>query len=613
MKVQFKVFLAMVPTGIALLLIGMVAIRTVSGLGEGSQAMLRDNFKSLLAVQRMLEALEKMDSAGFLLMSGRKGDAETSIDNGQAEFRRELETEANNITEPGEQEQVQLLLGESEEFFGLVSGLRKLSPAEETSEYFNRVRSKTLSLKKILGTIMEMNQDAIVRKSDHAKAEAAKVNRFMLLVIIAASVCGILLSVLLARRILRPLSVLAQAVRRVGLGDLDITARIEGSDEIAQLAGEFNQMAGKLREYRNSSLGELLMAQQASQAAIDSLPDPVFVFDPLGNLINSNGAADSLGIEIVPLSTIDPSDPPTTDPVRKLPEILAKVFRQVLRGEAYIPKNFDEAFPHLSGGAEKFFLPRGYPFRISETIFGVTVVLQDITRWRRFDLLKNDLVSTVAHEFRTPLTSLRMAIHLLLEKVAGDLSPKQEELLFPAREDCERLHGLVEDFLDLSRIQSGRVRMEMKPLSARELVEKAHSVLQPLATESGKVLRIERPLPACRVVGDAEKLHLVFRNFVSNAVRHSPDRGVINLDLREEVESCRFEVRDEGPGIPTEFLGQLFEKFFRVPGTTGPGSGLGLSIAKEIVEAHGGRIGVESGPGKGSLFWFSLPKASEFG
>jgi signal transduction histidine kinase len=242
-------------------------------------------------------------------------------------------------------------------------------------------------------------------------------------------------------------------------------------------------------------------------------------------------------------------------------------------------------------------------------IVGATAILQDVTRPRRFDELKNDLVATVAHEFRTPLTSLRMAIHLCLEQVVGPVTEKQADLLHAAREDCERLQAMVDDLLDLSRIEAGRVEMHPHPTSAAALVEAAIEAHQAAAEERGLQLRATAPLPDGEVMADPERIALVFANLVTNAIRYTPRNGEIWVRTQQANGSVRFEVTDTGIGIPKEYQAHLFEKFFRVPGAPVGGAGLGLSIAKEIVQGHGGDIGVKSEAGQGSTFWFTLPVA----
>jgi signal transduction histidine kinase len=419
---------------------------------------------------------------------------------------------------------------------------------------------------------------------------------------------------------LRPLNVVSAAVRRFGQGDIQARARVQGEDDIARLAQEFNTMADHLERYRKSSLGELLQAQQASQAAIDSLPDPVLMLDAAGSLQGTNEAACTV-LAIDPeesgsasLEHIDPG-------VRSL---LDRLRAHVVGGRgAYSPKGFEDALRVPTPDGERIYLPRATPiYGENGGIAGMALVLQDITRLFRFDELKNNLVATVAHEFRTPLTSLRMAIHLCTEEAVGPLTAKQSDLLFAAREDCERLQAIVDDLLNLSRLESGRIDLQKRRVEPQSLVDLAIDVHSAAAKSQQITLRSEVLPGLTEAFADPDRLQLVFTNLLSNAIRYSPAGSEILVRALAETADAdaklasghdfiRFEVIDHGPGIPLEHQAGLFEKFFHVPGAPGGGAGLGLFIAHGIVQAHGGRIGLDSTPGKGAAFWFTVPAAPD--
>ncbi len=356
-----------------------------------------------------------------------------------------------------------------------------------------------------------------------------------------------------------------------------------------------------------SSLGDLLLAQQASQAAIDGMPDPVVVFDMHGGVLNVNRAAETvLGLtleaaESEPLNGVVP-------PVRA---VLQTVRDHVLSGKGdYTPRGFEEATRISSGDGEHYFLPRATPVYAEEGgIAGATVIFQDVTRLRRVDELRNDLVATVAHELRTPLTSLRMAIHLCLEQVPGPLTERQADLLYTGRDDCERLQSIVDELLHLARIQGGQVTLDQRPASPESLVEAAIEAQRGAAAERHVQLETAVLPDLSDVRADRERIQIVLANLLANALRHSPPRAVVTVRALPSQAGVRFEVIDSGAGIPKELESAVFEKFFQVPGAPSGGTGLGLSIAKEIVEAHGGQIGVESEVDRGSTFWFTLPAA----
>ena len=277
------------------------------------------------------------------------------------------------------------------------------------------------------------------------------------------------------------------------------------------------------------------------------------------------------------------------------------------------PKGYEEAVRlDLADGA-RWLLPRATPLHSEAgAVTGVAIVLQDVSRLMRVDELKNDLVATVAHEFRTPLTSLRMAIHLCVEEAAGPLTDKQADLLLAARQDCERLQGIVDDLLDLSRIQGGRMELLRRPVPARALLEEAVAAARDAAAGAGLHLFVRGAVDD-EVAADAERVALVLSNLVSNAIRHTAAGGEIVLEASRAGRQVRFAVRDSGEGIPREYLERVFDRFFRVPGRPAGGVGLGLYLVREIVQAHGGEVGVESEPGKGSTFWFTLPLAADTG
>ena len=245
----------------------------------------------------------------------------------------------------------------------------------------------------------------------------------------------------------------------------------------------------------------------------------------------------------------------------------------------------------------------------SGELLGAAIVLSDVTKFRLVDQLKSDMISTVSHELKTPLTSLQMVVHLLLEETVGPLTTKQVELLLAARQDCDRLLGMINDLLDLARIEQGRVALETENVSAAELVRApraSDSPPMPRTLGVRLICQADARLPAVMV--DKERIEHVFDNLISNALRHTERGGRISLGAKADADCVRFTIEDTGHGIPAEHLGRVFDRFFRAPGSKRPGgAGLGLAIVREIVTAHGGQIDVRSQVGVGTEFTFTLP------
>jgi len=401
----------------------------------------------------------------------------------------------------------------------------------------------------------------------------------------------------LSRSIVQPVQNLTESARQLGEGNLEQHVPVQSQDEVGKLAEAFNKMAAKLRDYRQSTTEKILQAQQTTESALRAFPDPIFVFSPAKEIQLQNAAADDfvrhIGGGVLALGP------------------LSSYVDESLKGAAdFQPTSFDKAILVNSGEGEKFYLPRVLAMhRESGAVLGVVVALQDVTRFRVADDVKTNLIATVSHELKTPLTSMQMAVYLLLEEKVGPLNPKQVELLLAARANSDHLFEMVEDLLDLARFEGGAGLIEKKPFSCRELVQEVAARERELVTSRGLHLevKIEPDLP--RVSISRPRIDQVFSNFFSNAVKHSPADGTITLTAkRDGAQAVRFSVKDEGPGIPAHLHRRIFDKFFRISETSSDeGAGLGLSIAREIVLAHSGAIGVESEPGKGSEFYFTLP------
>ncbi|HEX9289059.1 MAG TPA: ATP-binding protein [Anaeromyxobacteraceae bacterium] len=605
MTLRTKLLVAQAPLALVLLFFGFASVRTLTQLGHSPELILKDNYRSVLAAERMTEAVERLQEAALSRATGRRSDVQAAAD-ARKRFESELVFQEHNITEPGEAEATQRLRRRWAVYQDAFDRIAAAPAQGQLAAYFDVLQPAHRAVLDGASEILALNQDAMARKSERARRAAERNVTGVVAATVAAIALGLLSSIALTARLLRPLGVLSQTVRRIGEGDLEARARVDGKDEIAALAQEFNTMADRLAQYRRSSLGELLQAQQASQAAIDSLPDPVLVLDPVGAILNLNGAAESL-LRLGPAG--QPPSLAAMDP--GLRAVVERVRGHVLAGRGpYVPRGFEEAVRVESADGDRHLLPRATPLYSEQGgVVGATIVLQEVTRLMRFDELKNDLVATVAHEFRTPLTSLRMAIHLTADEVVGPLTEKQAELMAAARQDCERLQGIVDDLLDLSRIQSGRMALKLERLDAAAMLQGAAAAVRPAAEADGLVLAVAEVDPALEVRADTERAQLVLTNLLANAVRHTPRGGLVEARARRDGEAVRFEVRDTGEGIAREHQERIFDKFYRVPGARGGGVGLGLYISREIVQAHGGAMGVESVSGKGSTFWFTLPVA----
>ncbi|HMA81972.1 MAG TPA: histidine kinase dimerization/phospho-acceptor domain-containing protein, partial [Candidatus Binatia bacterium] len=575
MNLYRKLLLAQAPIAVALAIVGVFSAAVVSYLGSHSQTILKDNYRSVLAAQRMKEAIERMDSGALFIVAGERQKGLEQAEKNRPIFEAELKVQVGNITESGEKEFTEGLRAAWMDYQAKFARLQNSTSTEEAKQiYFSELEARFYKVKAADDEILAINQDAMVRKSGEVRRTAERMNTITISVALAALALGLLVSTFLTRRMLQPVLELSEATRKIGEGRFDARAHVRGNDELAQLARDFNAMAGRLAEYRKSSLGDLLQAHLSMQAAIDSLPDPVVIFNVDGNLQNVNLAAETL----LGVRTDSGSKESLKNVETSTRAVLERIRSHVLSGKGtFVPRGFEDAVQLTTLLGDRYFLPRGAPvYETRGVIVGATVILQDVTRLRRFEELKSDLVATVAHEFRTPLTSLRMAVHLCTEQVAGPLTDKQAELLHSAREDCDRLQGLIDDLLDMSRIESGRVELFPLPTEAASLITAAVDEYKAEAEAKGVILNAQVTTSEVSVLADRERIGHVFSNLIGNAVRYTPKGGSIILDARVANGTVRFTVADTGTGIPKEYQDRIFEKFFQVPDAKTKGTGLGL-------------------------------------
>jgi NtrC-family two-component system sensor histidine kinase KinB len=599
MTLNRRLLLGISPLLVIFLAVGLYAIYLFTKLGGAVDVTLRENYRSVVAAQNMKEAAERMDGGLLFALGGEEARGRELFQQFVPVFEKNSDDEAKNITLPGEgdlEAKVQRLhagyLDLAKKFFALPPA----DPARRTL-YLNELFPAFMDVKETADRILVINQDNMIKANNDARRLSRDSSSCMVGALVAGFVIAAGVVYHLSRSIVQPVQNLTESARQLGEGNLKQHVPVQSGDEVGKLAEAFNKMAARLRDYRQSTTEQILQAQQTTESALRAFPDPIFVFSAEKEIQLQNAAADDfvqhLGGNVLLLKP------------------LATYVDESLKGAAdFQPTSFDKAILVNAGAGEKFYLPRVLTMkRESGAVRGVVLALQDVTRFRVADDVKTNLIATVSHELKTPLTSMQMAVYLLLEEKVGPLNPKQVELLLAARANSDRLFEMVEDLLDLARFEGGAGLIEKKPFSCQELVQEVAARERELVTSRGLHLevKIEPDLP--RVSISRPRIDQVFSNFFSNAVKHSPADGTITLTAkRDGAQAVRFLVKDEGPGIPAHLHRRIFDKFFRISETSGDeGAGLGLSIAREIVLAHSGAIGVESEPGKGSEFYFTLP------
>ncbi|HEV3065637.1 MAG TPA: ATP-binding protein [Chthoniobacterales bacterium] len=583
--------------------VGFYAVWLFNQLGGSIEVILRENYQSVLAGQQMKESSERMDSGLAFALAGEEQRGRDLFNSNVPIFQESLKKELNNITLPGEGELAEGIKRSEERYQQLAKTFWGISDLEaRRNMYFSQLLPLFTEIKNNAQEVIRINQENMVEADHHARSLSADSTRTMVLLLGFGVVLATSLAFGLQRAILKPIQTLTTVSKELGEGKLDQVVPVQSKDELGQLADAFNKLAAKLRAYRQITTDQILQARQMTEITFSAFPDPILALSLDGKINFANPAAGKLLQKL----TVE----------QGLPFAIQEEVDNVLKGAPdNVPTSFENAIPVRLDDHEAFLLPKVIGMRDeSGNLFGAAVVLQDVTRFRLMDEVKTNLVSTVSHELKTPLTSIRMGLHLLLEEKIGPLNTKQLELLLAAREDSERLLRMINDLLDLARLESGHTRQRLEVVSPQTLIDDALPNLRSLleAQDSRLVTDVAPDLPEVTV--DSRQISHVFSNFVSNAARFSKPGEEIVLSVKQIGKTVRFSVVDHGPGIAKEFQSRVFERFFRIPGTEeSNGVGLGLAIAKEIVVAHGGNIGLRSVPGEGSEFYFDLPVISKNG
>jgi len=563
---------------------------------------------------------------------------------------RNLAIQASGQSLPDEREVTTRLTGLWTHYRGSYPAL--LEPgltAEQRREVYSTLAPQADDIKRAVEDVFHIN----VNNMRSSRGEASATARSAQFAMHALTLCGVALAtgfaVVLGRLIVGPVRTLTESVQQVQRGNLDLEVPVRSNDELGRLGEAFNEMASQLRVFRRIDHEKLTRSQRTTQLAIDSLPDAVIVTNPQGGIELTNQTAKRL-------FGLRPGVPVDGLPDKRLAELHRRAWRKDKWGGEVDHRGADTdtdsnnshgissngntpgsgngtagrgtagaGSPAAGGygssikvddaGHDRFFLPRSAPILDEQRhMVGLTIVLADVTDFRRLDEMKNGLLSTVSHELKTPLTSMRMILHLVVEQKVGPLTPRQSELLVAAREDSDRLHEIIENLLDMGRIESGMALMELRPADPAELVWNCIEPMRPAFRAKGVTLQFDPPPATPAVLADPVRVRHVFNNLLANALRYTPAGGAVRVGLRQALDGVEFTVADTGPGIPHEYLHRIFEKFFRVPGQPGEsGQGLGLAIVKDVIEAHGGAITVESaaGHGPGTTFRFTLRRAPE--
>ena len=575
---------------VLVLALGTLAIPNIHRLGHAINRTLYRNYLSIEAAEEMHSALYAVQLAVF------QGNLAAVLPPSKGRFERWLNVELGNITEPGEGPLANDIKRRSDALFA-----RLQSNSPPPPDHYQR---ELVPLQHEIDGITQLNEKAMFRADSHSVQMADHLATEFAIGLALVLFIGIAMASTIAWNIARPLRELTEHLRSFSLQGP--TARL-GHQPLAELhdvATEFNRMAERLEQFEKLNVDRIVYEKAKTEAIIESIEDGIILIDPKGIVTHINEmAAIVLGVDArealgSPFNDLD-SNHPHYIRVRAALDSIAHQGSDAMRLEVDL---------HVRGRDHTYLL-KPVPLRQGEgQSFGTILILQDITYLRDKDRARTNLVATLSHELKTPLTSLALSAELLARS-SHNLDEKQRELVDAIEEDLRRLRGLANDLLNLARGEMAAITVQSVPLDLGPLV---HAVVRTFALQAEqKNIALTESINSDHITirADPVKLSWVISNLIANALRYTPKGGAIQVSSAAGPEGLTLHVTDTGPGVPVELRKHLFERFaqWNVNGAAPGSAGLGLAIAKEIVEAHGGRIFCDNGPDRGTCFTVELP------
>ncbi|KAF0094937.1 MAG: integral membrane sensor signal transduction histidine kinase [Puniceicoccaceae bacterium 5H] len=592
-KLRTKLHFAFLPLIILMAAVGIYAILLTYYLVSTVEQLEYEDIRSTNAVSELITAVNRTNAGVNLIFNGYRDEGAAVIERNRDIIEQQLDKQQASATDNEAKALTEELAEAVRTHVNLVEMI--LDPDESIPDSYTLRREESAQqISELGGAIIERNNASIANTFNAFEIRTETFIWITIIAIFAALLLALLLSYRISDRLVHPIEEFTEKAELIGQGDFETRVSYHSNDEIGRLAQSFNHMLDRLRAYRRLLNAEITQTRMTLETIVKNLPVAFFFYDQDAQLIITNDAADHL----------------QNAPEWKngMPEEVNALQRQVQEShKLYAPDQLDDALILHVHNEERFFLPTVFFVEGDRSKSGVVMMLQDVTKLRLTSDLKNDLVAIVSHELKTPLTSARLSLYMLSEEQFGDLNDVQRELVATAKDDLDRQLKTIQSLLSLSKIESGSSRLERQTFHPCDLLENSARETRQAVEEAHLELQIEAAETLPDIEGDPFRLQLVLTNFISNAIKVSPEGTSIVLRAAQQDEEVRFSVIDHGPGIAPEYRSRVFNKFFRIPEQQTKGAGLGLSIAREIALAHNGEVGCESEIGKGSEFFMILP------
>jgi NtrC-family two-component system sensor histidine kinase KinB len=590
MKLRTRLFLsisALMTVALVGLSLGLVSVMQMAKSQEDS---IHHNFITLDIGLKLRQNLGDQ-----LVMLLKDTPDQTALKQNQAQFQELLDQGIDHDQQTNTNSGFEKARGDYENF------LKALENAGNSADALNDNQSVTAAFNTLRNGLLDAHRQALENISHAESASRGRalwVAALLGLVGLAVLAIGFVTAHGIARRFGAPIEALAKAADKIGQGNFEVMLPISSSAEMNQLTRRFGIMAEALRQHQVTNVDELLAGQQRLQAVLDSIDDGLLMIDRQGRLEHLNPVAQrQLGWEEGRLGQ-------GLGEALQRPELDEQLYL-VLRGGT-LERAPEDLSIDIDGETRLLTYSLTPVSHTKGHILGAVMVLHDVTEQRAFERVRSEFVLRASHELRTPVTGMHMAFGLLQERVHFAPDSRETDLLKTVNEEMQRLMQLINDLLNFSRYQNGLQKLTLAPCDVGDLLTEARQRFAASAQELDVMVLLEVQEPLPRLQADKAQLERVLDNLLDNALRHTPESGLIRLQARRHGERLIISVEDNGEGIAYGQQARIFEPFVQVGRKKG-GAGLGLALCKEIVQLHGGRMGVYSRPGQGTQFYMALP------
>lgn len=571
MKIKTKLNIGVGLLFVMIIVLSILSAWYINQLKKDTNNILVANYNTLEYSRNMLLALEEVNSDPLAF------DV----------FEKHLEKQRKNVTEPGEKEATEKV----------VTHFVALKKNPENSALKSSIR-------KDLTELMQLNMAAIQHKSSIADDTAQNAITMISIVGMLCFIMAFILMVNLPSNIADPIRQLTVSIKQIANQNYKERVHFESSSEFGELARSFNTMAEKIQEFSESKIEKILKGKKRIETLIDNMSDPVIGIDENRKILFINDEA----LTITGLKRENCLGKLIQD-VAVTNDLVRTIIKDIIEPEN---RTKNEVMKIYAYGKESYFekdivdiniLPTGEQ---STQFIGQVIMLHNVTPLKELDVAKTNFIGTVSHEFKTPISSIKMGLQLLENDKVGLLNPDQLNLVNGIKDDTNRLLKITGELLDIAQLESGSIKLNIKPSKISDIVDYATEANKASAEQKNirLITRIDSDLKL--VSADLEKTSWVLNNLLSNAVRYSYENSEIIIEVKRETDKIIFSVTDTGQGIEPQYVSKVFERYFRIPGTKKEGTGLGLSISKEFIETQGGTLKVKSEYGAGSIFTFEL-------